>query len=128
MAKKSSKAIKNCGLFWDRSKVVWWPGKVGAKETIQLLGKRQVKNTEFVDSVEKAVNFSHQQAVYVLHRGTKIVQAGMTSETGDYQGLFFRLREAATDPLRSPLWDRFSWFGFRTIHWEPIAYGHTECG
>lgn len=116
MAKKSqNNAIKNCGLFWDRSKVAWRPRENYTNGRIRLWGKVQDKGSQFVDSEDGAVDFSRQQAVYVLHRGTKIVQAGMTSKVGTSQGLFYRLREATNDPLRSQLWDRFSWFGFRDI-------------
>ena len=40
---------------------------------------------------------------------------GITVASGDNNGLFYRLRLHHNDPTKSPLWDRFSWFGFRPV-------------
>lgn len=40
---------------------------------------------------------------------------GQTVTDAQGGGLFYRLREHRENPERSPLWDRFSWFGFRPV-------------
>ena len=104
--------IANYGIYWDRDKVNWWPGPAGI---IRLLGKRWQQPRQFDENnLADAVNFSTQSGVYLLHQGQEVMYVGQTiTEAGG--GLFARLREHRENPTKSPLWDRFSWFGFRPV-------------
>ena len=82
------------GLHWKKGKVKW-------KKPGEILG-RQMRDAD-------AVNFADQQGVYLLHKDRTVVYVGRTSD-----GLFERLysHNKSRKALR---WDRFSWFGFRSV-------------
>ena len=105
--------IASYGLYWERDKVQWWPGPGGR---IQLLGGPQVENRQFdPNNQEHTIDFSRQRGIYLLHHGHEVMYVGHTAEVGANVGLFFRLRSHYSSPRRGPLWDRFSWFGFRPV-------------
>ena len=107
--------IANYGIYWDRDKVNWWPGAAGA-DGIQLLGKTWEPPRQFDgNNLAGAVNFSAQIGVYLLHQGQEVMHVGHTVAQAPGGGLFYRLREHRNNPTKSPLWDRFSWFGFRPV-------------
>ena len=110
------KGVANYGIFWDRYRVNWWPGRRGrGQRAIRLLGKEQVPARQHIETEENAVDFSNQRGVYLLHQGHEVMYVGLTVASGDNNGLFYRLRLHHNDPTKSPLWDRFSWFGFRPV-------------
>ena len=105
--------IANYGIYWDKDKVNWWPGPGGK---IRLLGRRWEPPQQFdPDNLVDSVNFYTQSGVYLLHQGQEVMYVGRTVTNAQGGGLFFRLREHRENPERSPLWDRFSWFGFRPV-------------
>lgn len=105
--------IANYGIYWDRDKVNWWPGQRGI---IQLLGRTWRQPNQFgKNNAAGAVNFSAQSGVYLLHQGQEVVYVGQTIAEAQGGGLFYRLREHRENPTKSPLRDRFSWFGFRPV-------------
>lgn len=87
-------ALQAFGMFWQRDLVVW-TGKS------QLLGKQGVGAT--------GVNFAGQVGVYLLHDRERVIYVGRATDT-----LFARLKAHTSDRLGGR-WDRFSWFGLRSV-------------
>lgn len=87
-------ALRAFGMFWKRNSV-YWLGKP------QLLGKQGTGATD--------VNFASQIGVYLLHDRDRVIYVGRASDT-----LFARLKAHTTDRLGGR-WDRFSWFGLRSV-------------
>ena len=92
------------GLFWERDKVCWNPGK-GKSLQYELPGT--------ADGADSPVDFGGQAGVYILYNGAIPVYVGRT--TKDH--LFKRLQEHTIDKHKSR-WNRFSWFGFRAVNEE----------
>ncbi len=82
------------GMFWRRSEVVW-SGKA------KLFGRQGIGATD--------VNFAEQVGVYLLHDRERTIYVGRAADT-----LFARLKTHTLDRL-SGRWDRFSWFGLRSV-------------
>ena len=111
--------IANYGIYWDRDKVNWWPRTDG----IQLLGKTWVIEEEFDENDSTgSVDFSRQSGVYLLHLGQEVMYVGHTVSNSRGGGLFSRLRSHHNDRTKFPLWDRFSWFGFRPVEDGELKY------
>ena len=87
-------ALRAFGMFWRRD-LVFWPGKS------KLLGRQGAGATD--------VNFADQVGVYLLHDRDRVLYVGRAGDT-----LFTRLKAHTTDRLGGR-WDRFSWFGLRSI-------------
>lgn len=88
--------INAFGMFWSRDRVHW-------KSTMpRLLGVQQ--------SGSVAVNFTGQAGVYVLCDGSRAIYVGRVTEPRLGQRLFEHTRDRLTGR-----WDRFSWFGVRSV-------------
>jgi len=87
-------ALQAFGMFWQRDLVIW-TGKP------RLLGRQGIGATE--------VNFSDQVGVYLLHDRERVIYVGRATDT-----LFARLKAHTSDRLGGR-WDRFSWFGLRSV-------------
>ena len=87
-------ALKAFGMFWQREQVIW-TGKP------KLLGRQGLGATD--------VNFSEQVGVYLLHDRERVIYVGRAGDT-----MFLRLKAHTTDRLAGR-WDRFSWFGLRSV-------------
>lgn len=87
-------ALRAFGMFWQRDQVVW-SGKP------KLFGRQQIGAS--------VVNFSEQVGVYLLHDRDRAIYVGRASDN-----LFSRLRAHTSDRLGGR-WDRFSWFGLRSV-------------
>lgn len=87
-------ALRAFGMLWDRHQVVW-TGKP------RLLGRQGFGASE--------VNFADQVGVYLLHDRERVIYVGRASDT-----LFVRLKAHTVDRLGGR-WDRFSWFGLRSV-------------
>ena len=87
-------ALRAFGMFWQRDLVLW----SGAK----LLGRQSAGATE--------VNFAGQVGVYLLHDRERVIYVGRATDT-----LFARLKAHTMDRLGGR-WDRFSWFGLRSVN------------
>ena len=59
------------------------------------------------------VNFADQQGVYLLYQMQMVTYVGRT--VAESNGLFYRLKSHVRNPRRSGRWDRFSWFGVRSV-------------
>lgn len=94
VAESETGALRAFGMFWDRGKVMW-TGKP------RLLGRQGLGASE--------VNFAEQVGVYLLHDRERVIYVGRASDT-----LFARLKAHTTDRLGGR-WDRFSWFGLRSV-------------
>lgn len=90
------------GLYWDRDKVNWNPGR-GRRGGIQLLGSP--------DDSEVDIDFANQWGIYLLHNRLDVMYVGRTTDS-----LMARLRDHNTRDRRNARWDRFSWFGFRQVN------------
>lgn len=91
--------IRAFGMYWERGAVHW-------QATTQLLGRYDRKSTP--------VDFAQQTGVYLLFDGRDVVYAGRTGLRQSGDALARRLYEHTEDRLRGR-WDRFSWFGLRTV-------------
>lgn len=87
-------ALKAFGMYWQRDHVIW-SGRP------RLLGRQSLGASN--------VNFSAQVGVYLLHDRDRIIYVGRATDT-----LFARLKFHTVDRL-SGRWDRFSWFGLKTV-------------
>ena len=87
-------ALRAFGMFWQRDAVMW-----SAKA--KLLGRQGAGATD--------VNFATQVGVYLLHDRERVIYVGRATDT-----LFTRLKAHTGDRLGGR-WDRFSWFGLRSV-------------
>ncbi len=87
-------ALRAFGMFWQRELVLW----SGTK----LLGRQGAGATE--------VNFAGQVGVYLLHDRARVIYVGRATDA-----LFARLKAHTLDRLGGR-WDRFSWFGLRSVN------------
>ena len=118
--------IANYGIYWQRDNVFWWPGKGRRGGGVRLLGKKQRAARQHIHNLTGAVDFSNQRGIYLLHQGQEVMYVGHTVAIGDHTGLFYRLRLHHNDPTKSPLWDRFSWFGFRPVEDGQLAADENQ--
>lgn len=81
-------------MFWQRD-LVFWVGKP------KIFGRQSIGATN--------VDFSSQIGVYLLHDRERVIYVGRATDT-----LFARLKAHTADRL-SGRWDRFSWFGLRSV-------------
>ena len=95
--------VSGYGLYWDRDKVNWNPGR--GRSRGGLLGSAG-DGTDTVD-------FSTQAGIYVLYNGMTPVYVGRT--TAENNALLTRLVSHHNDDRKSARWDKFSWFGFRPV-------------
>lgn len=97
--------IQSYGLFWRADEVHWFPGR-GKKGAWRLLGRRGAH----LDVIEMA-DFRKQTGIYILYGNYGAYYVGLTRKTG----LGNRLKDHITDK-HAGRWDRFSWFGFKTLN------------
>jgi hypothetical protein len=103
-------ALKAFGMFWQRD-LVMWSGRR------RLLGRQSLGASD--------VNFAEQVGVYLLHDRDRVIYVGRAADT-----LFTRLQAHTVDRL-SGRWDRFSWFGLRSVDSEgqlsepSVAWTHS---
>lgn len=95
--------IKNFCLFWREDEVDWYPGQ--GNNGFRLLD-RQGKNKGTV----RLTDFRPQVGIYILYSDYGPYYTGLTTE----QGLGKRLKDHLEDG-HAGKWDRFSWFGFRSV-------------
>lgn len=86
-------ALQAFGMFWLRDEVLW--------ESRRLLGRQNPDSAN--------VDFAKQVGVYILHDRDRVIYVGRASSE-----LFTRLKAHTIDRLRGR-WDRFSWFGLRSV-------------
>jgi hypothetical protein len=92
--------IRNYGLFWKTEDVFWGAGRQPGK----LNG---VLSTNVTND---PIDFRDQRGIYVLYAGYDLVYVGQNNS----QELLARLKQHKKDDL-ADRWDRFSWFGLRTV-------------
>ena len=116
---RKNEVIANYGLYWERDKVHWWPGRQGrGVRVIKLLGRKYAIGRAHDEyDADGAVNFANQHGIYLLHNGFETVYVGQTTNTG----LFQRIRTHGSEPGRGPLWDTFSWFGFKMVEGSELS-------
>lgn len=103
-------SIVNYGLFWQREEVEWNPG-IGGR--FRLLGRKGERRPGL-----RVADFREQKGVYILYGDYGVYYVGIvTSERlGD------RLKDHHTNHAEDA-WDRFSWFGFRSVIDHPDEFG-----
>jgi hypothetical protein len=87
-------ALQAFGMYWQREHVVW-------------SGRPRISGRQSLGASE--VNFASQIGVYLLHDRDRIIYVGRATDT-----LFARLKFHTVDRL-SGRWDRFSWFGLKSV-------------
>ncbi|HEV3155626.1 MAG TPA: GIY-YIG nuclease family protein [Candidatus Baltobacteraceae bacterium] len=108
--------IKAYGLFWRRDEIYWTPGagnKSELSDQFRLLGRRG-KNKPGL----RVCDFRTQRGIYILYGDLGAHYVGLTRQ----QDLGKRLKDHTSDE-HYDRWDRFSWFGFRSVLGGKDAYG-----
>lgn len=95
---------KNFGLFWRADEVEWNPG-TGTKGGFRLIGRQGLNRPGL-----RLADFRYQHGIYILYGNYGPYYVGLTKK----QGLGKRLKDHLSDE-HADQWDRFSWFGFRTV-------------
>jgi hypothetical protein len=96
--------ITSFGLFWREDEIDWQPGK-GIRDSFRLLGRVGAQRGTI-----KICDFRHQSGIYILYDDYGPNYVGLTRALGLGQ----RLKNHTTD-RHAGKWDRFSWFGFKTV-------------
>jgi hypothetical protein len=113
-----SKGFIRCyGMFWDRNEVDWSPGS-GNRNQFRLLGR-----VGKVAPKLQVCDFRTQRGIYVLYddHGARYVGLARGQDIGK------RLREHTQDHLADS-WERFSWFGFRSVLLRTNQHSLQELG
>ena len=87
-------ALRAFGMYWQRDVVFW-------ATSTRLLGRQGTGAT--------TVDFAGQVGVYLLHDGARVIYVGRALDA-----LHVRLKAHTADRLGGR-WDRFSWFGLRSV-------------
>ena len=98
--------VANYGLHWRKDLIQW--GTQGPGGAGKLLGIEKGR--------VKPVDFAKQRGVYALYSDYELLYIGQVAD----QGLLVRLRQHRNDHL-SERWNRFSWFGTRTVSKMALA-------
>ncbi len=93
--------IKNFGLFWHRDEVEWHPG---TGNTFRLLGRKGAYRGNL-----RVADFRYQHGIYILYGNYGPYYVGQTKD-----GLGERIRDHLSNNHQWE-WNRFSWFGFRSV-------------
>lgn len=96
--------IQAYGLFWRTDEINWFPGK-GKRGAFRLLG-RWGSNLPGL----RLADFREQHGIYILYGNYGPHYVGLTRK----QALGKRLRDHLDDD-HAGAWDRFCWFGFRSV-------------
>jgi hypothetical protein len=104
--------ITSFGLFWRESEIDWNPGS-GNRDSFRLLGRIGANS-----STLRICDFRRQEGIYILYDDYGPYYVGLTRALGLGQ----RLKNHTAD-RHAGKWDRFSWFGFRSISEKPDKTG-----
>lgn len=96
--------IRAYGLFWRADEIEWFPGG-GNRDRYMLLGRRG-KNQPGL----QLADFRRQSGLYILYSNYGPYYVGLARE----QSMGGRLKRHRRD-RHAGRWDRFSWFGFRSV-------------
>lgn len=94
--------VRSYGLFWRRDEIDWSPGN---GRPFLVLGRRGINMPG-----RRVADFRHQIGIYILYGEYGPHYVGLTRE----RGLGQRLKDHTYDD-HDPNWDRFSWFGFKSV-------------
>ena len=97
--------IKAYGLFWRADEVNWQPGR-GSRGEFMLLGRRGKNRPNL-----QLANFRRQSGIYILYSDYGPYYVGLARENS----LGRRLKGHYLKDRHAGRWDRFSWFGFRSV-------------
>lgn len=96
--------IKAYGLFWQADEIDWHPGR-GHRGEFRLLGRVGMNLGTL-----RVADFRDQRGLYILYGNYGPYYVGLVRD----QPLGKRLKDHLHDH-HSGRWDRFSWFGFRSV-------------
>lgn len=96
--------ITSFGLFWREDEIDWEPGQ-GRRDEFRLLGRIGANSGTL-----KVCDFRHQSGIYILYDNYGPNYVGLTRALGLGQ----RLKNHTAD-RHAGKWDRFSWFGFKSV-------------
>jgi len=120
MANKQS-LIKNYGLYWRRDLVQL--KKTGRGSILGNCVVHWTARGHVHQKTLKGVDFWEQTGVYVLYRDFHVVYVGRTIESGLGPTL-----QRHQSNRNSDRWDRFSWFGGRTVRRTDNRLGKATRG
>jgi hypothetical protein len=107
--------IRAYGLFWRADEVNWHPGR-GTRGQFMLLGRRGRNRPSL-----QLADFRRQSGLYILYGDYGPHYVGLARENS----LGGRLKRHRTD-RHTGRWDRFSWFGFRSVLTKRDVIGLRE--
>ncbi|MGH7039332.1 MAG: GIY-YIG nuclease family protein [Stellaceae bacterium] len=96
--------IRSYGLFWRVDEIEWNPGQGNGKK-FRLLGRKGIRRPGL-----QIADFRDQIGIYILYGNLGAHYVGLTRK----QTFGKRLNQHQKDDHKGK-WDRFSWFGFRTL-------------
>jgi hypothetical protein len=102
--------VKSYGLFWREDEIDWHPGAGGR---FRVLGRRGLRRPGL-----RLADFRDQKGIYILYGDYGPHYVGLTRRLG----LGKRLDHHRFDHHVGK-WDRFSWFGFRTVLSRKDSHG-----
>lgn len=103
--------IANFGLFWQVDELSW-ARTSGRRRTLRLLGRRGT------GSKRRIADFHTQSGLYILYGDYGPYYVGLVHANR----LGNRLRDHLEDRHKNE-WNRFSWFGFRSVLPKPGRQG-----
>ena len=104
--------ITSYGLFWRESEIDWNPGR-GNRNSFRLLGRIGANS-----GTVKICDFRRQEGIYILYDDYGPNYVGLTRALGLGQRL-----KNHTEDRHAGKWDRFSWFGFKSVSQKPNKEG-----
>lgn len=105
--------IRAYGLFWSADEIDWYPGP-GRGGGFMLLGRRYKNRPNL-----QLADFRRQSGLYILYGNYGPHYVGRANRLGG------RLRQHRKD-RHADKWNRFSWFGFRSVLAKRDARGLHE--
>lgn len=105
-------------MFWSRDEIDWQPGSGNHTNGFRLLGRHK-KNLPAL----RLADFRTQTGVYILYDDWGPYYVGLTRK----KGIGDRLKDHVLDD-HAERWNRFSWFGFRSVTGKQTSLGLHELG
>jgi hypothetical protein len=110
--------IRTYGLFW-RTDEIDWKGGHGRKDEIPPSAMLGMQGSFARHSTLRVSDFRDQRGLYILYGDYGPRYAGLAID----RGIASRLRDHMFNDRHKGLWDRFSWYGFRTVRKRPNTLG-----
>ena len=112
-ASQDNNMITHYGLFWSERSVFWGRQKKSGKLLGRIKPDLDRRGASTKEQREKEQDYRKYVGIYCLYEGGELLyvgQAGLKSQST----LFKRLKDHRAGPM-SGRWDKFSWFGCKSL-------------